>query len=303
MRKRRYAQAFKDAGMEREASALFDCQETELKAFCRNCGKAWWVINRCRTRICPLCSWQKAKERAAFLEAMSAGMKHPKMITVTMPTWTASPADGIRFIRRAFARLRRSALFKEVAGGAYQIELKPKEHGWHIHIHALLEAPFIPYQRLFSTWARILDRSHVEVDIRAATTPKEREYVCKYAAKSASFDAEIDTVVAWYKATKGQRLFGTFGKWYNATVESLNPELAKSEPPPSCPFCHAVKSVVLARDGPFLFEKEVWHKIAQTILDDEGDWRPLTAVKEILDGGKPCNPTNKTNSTKPPSLS
>jgi len=214
---------------------------------------------------------------------MSAGMPHPKMITLTMPRWTDDPKRGIQLIRKSFMKLRRSAFFKNVAGGAYQIELKWKNPGWHIHLHALIEAPFIPYQKLFSTWRTILGRRHVEVDIRAASTPKEREYVCKYAAKAGNFDADTEVIVKWYLATKGQRLFGTFGKWYNVTINQLDPKLGQPPPPPCCPFCHAEKSTMLARDGPFAYEPDAWRKIRETILDDQGYSRPLLSVLEILD--------------------
>jgi hypothetical protein len=206
------------------------------------------------------------------------------MITLTLPRWTQNPREGIKFIRRSFMQLRRSAFFKGVAGGAYQIELKPKHPGWHIHLHALIESPFMPYQKLFAAWRKILGRQHVEVDIRAAGTPKEREYICKYAAKSANFDANVDTVVEWYRATKGQRLFGTWGKWYNATLQELDPTLEKSRPPPACPFCHGEHCVMLARDGSFYYEPDAWRSIRNEIVDAEGYIRDIPGVKAILKG-------------------
>ena len=99
VRKRKYAKAFDDADMPDMTQALRDCEETQILVGCQHCGKSWYVTNRCRKRVCPLCSYRVAKERANFLKAMSAHMKFPKFLTLTMPLWQDVPQDGIKFLR------------------------------------------------------------------------------------------------------------------------------------------------------------------------------------------------------------
>jgi hypothetical protein len=213
LRKRAYADAFAARGYDDIARNLRTCEETESLVGCQHCGHSWWVTTRCRSRVCPLCSYHESKKRAKYLKAMTANMQHPKLVTLTIDLWQGDPREGIKYLRKQVTRMRRSTLFKSVRGGAYQIELKQKPEGWHIHIHLLLDAPFIPYQRLFSTWKAITQQRYVSTDIRSAKTPEAREYVVKYPSKSASFDTHPEAIVDWYEATKGMRLFATFGTW------------------------------------------------------------------------------------------
>jgi len=268
-RKHRYAEAFERAGLLKEAAVLHDCNETEIIAACSSCGHSWWVKFRCRTRVCPLCSYKVMLDRSQLLIALCRGMSHPKLLTLTMPTWTDDPKQGIKFLRASFQKLRRIKLMRKVVGGAYQIELKPKENGWHIHIHALLDAPYLPYQLIFNAWKTITGINAPQIDIRAASDPKAQVYVCKYAAKSVGFDSHPDVIVAWYLATKGQRLFGTFGKWYNKKLIDIAPELVPLRPPPSCPCCGAEKTMYMARDGPHIFGWETWKVIKATIAPND----------------------------------
>lgn len=286
LRKRRYAKVFEDAGYEELARKLYDCEETETKACCSHCGKSWWVINRCRQRVCPLCSYRVSVERAKFMEAMSEHMKFPKMLTLTMPLWKEDPREGIKFLREAFAKMRRHKLFDKVRGGAYQIEVKVKDGGFHIHMHILLDSPYLPYQKVFTAWKDLIGSGAPQIDIRACADAKARAYIVKYAAKSADFDSHPDTIVRWYYATKGQRLFATFGEWYNARIEDLDSEMEAWKPECVCKFCGETKTVFFARDGPFLFGHDMWKSLEPTLVDEQGLTRPITEIVRALNGDK-----------------
>ena len=159
------------------------------------------------------------------------------MLTLTMQRWTDVPRDGIVALKENFKKLRAHPLFARVKGGGFQIELVPKVDGWHIHLHAIIDAKFIPYQQLFSAWREILGTSYVNVDIRAANTPQEIAYVTKYATKTADFDASPQDLVDWYLATKGSRLWGTWGTFYNAEeLKAANLEMEKQFHK-TCPHC------------------------------------------------------------------
>ena len=214
-RKRRVSEAFHLEGEVAMAQHLSDCQEVMRQCICTDCCHVFYIQDRCRQRVCPLCSYKESLERGEWIERMCHHMQFPKLLTLTMPRWTDEPGAGIDYIRAAWNQLRTSACFDKVKGGVYQIELKPKSGGWHIHIHAILDCPFLPYQHIFSAWRGILGLPSVSIDIRAATTPAEQHYVAKYAAKSADYEGDIPQVVAWWRATKGKRLFATFGDWYN----------------------------------------------------------------------------------------
>ena len=292
-RKNAYADAFDAADMPDMAAKLRACQEREVLVCCKNCTHTFWVVNRCRQRTCPLCSFDVSKQRARFLQAMTREMKHPKMLTLTMKLWRGDPHEGIKYLRQAFSKLRRQKVFKNVVGGAYQIELKEKSGGWHIHMHILLESAYLPRQLVFSAWKKIVDQSYVSVDIRAARDEKAIAYVVKYAAKSASFDTSPQSIVAWYKATFGERLFATFGRWYNAKIEDLDDPNYEPPPEPVCPHCGEAHSLFLARDGPMIYGHEIWNSIESVMVPDGIDSRPIPGVGNCIAGEEPPAVTPK----------
>jgi len=150
-------------------------------------------------------------------------------------------------------------VFSKVVGGAYQIEVKIKDGHFHIHMHVILDCPFIHYTQIYKAWSDITGVAGVQVDIRAAKTKAQRAYIVKYTQKSAELRADGADVVEWYEAVKGSRLFGTFGEWFNYKLEDLlDPEEFKPAPPP-CPICGAENSALVVRDGPLIYGK-LWQE-------------------------------------------
>lgn len=281
-RKNKYAMSLENSGYSDLARKLRDCQETESLVCCTHCGASWWIVTKCRQRVCPLCSFEQSKERAHYLKAMTGHMQHPKLLTLTQPLVRTDPKEAIHFIRHSFAKLRKTKLFQPVVGGAYNIEVKPKEEGYHVHMHVLMDAPFLPYQRIFSAWKKILQTDCPQIDIRSATDEKARDYVAKYAAKGAGFDLDPDNVVRWYEATKGERLWATFGKWYNAKLADLDPDHTAPEPKATCPNCKAVGTVFYARDGPFIYGNQDWQVLRKYYQTGDDDQRPIEGAQEAI---------------------
>jgi hypothetical protein len=260
------ANAFARAGHDALAKQIHDCQSVQLLALCSACGAHWYVPYSCRKRVCPICSYKVSKKRAAFIQALTRNMKYPKMLTLTMPRWTGNPQAGIDTLRKHVNTLREHDLFKGVIGGAYQIELKAKPDGWHIHAHMIIDGPYIAQPRLFSVWRIITGIQVPQVDIRAADSDAAKEYVSKYAAKSAGFERNLDAVVDWYFATHNRRLFTTFGKWYNVKIEDLDDEALPQAKPFTCPQCNATGSCFYARDGPFIYGGQHWNDMQHSMI-------------------------------------
>lgn len=274
--KSKISSALIDAHHDTAGHNIGKCATTELLLICMNCTGKKYVVYHCQSRICPVCSWTISRDRAFYAEAMLRQMKYPKFVTLTMPRWTRDPRDGIKYLRKCFSKLREQKVWRGVRGGCYQIELKQKANGWHIHLHILMDAPFIPRQHLFTAWRDILGEGFVSVDVRACRTKEQRSYVTKYVAKAEDFKGDAEKVVAWYEATKGSRLFGTFGHWYNAKLEELlNPEEFKPFKP-CCEFCGDPGHMFFARDGPFIFGAKRWQ-------EESGSWmEDLPAEREIV---------------------
>lgn len=260
--KNHYASLFDNTDYDRIASTLRDCHQTRVLACCRACHGAWYVLHKCRQRVCPICSAKVFRTRAEFLRRAAAQCKHPKLITLTQPLVENHPREAITKIRDAFAKLRKTECWKSVTAGAYTIEVIPKPEGWHIHMHVLVNSEYIPYQKLWSTWGELIGHKVIQTDIRAADNKNAQQYLAKYCAKSVSMYLGDKTIVDWYRATKGQRLFVTFGSWYNKHLEEIDPQFVPFIPHCLCPHCKTEKTTFLARDGPMIFGHEFWNAAA-----------------------------------------
>lgn len=282
----RYAQEFEKQDWHELADKLKSCETTRTLCCCANCGKHWYVLTHCRHRICVLCSFKIAQERQKFLMYMTKGMQHPKLITLTMEAWTGEPRAGIKKLRDALTKLRRTQVWAMVKGGAYTIELIPKDDFWHIHVHLLVDAPFIPHQKLFSEWRECIQQHVPQVDIRSASSEKARKYIVKDASKNIVFYCDPEKIVDWFFATQNVRLFATFGTWYHAKIQEQLELEAFEEFEPACPFCGATHAVFYARDGPWTIGPEMWRDAFVPLLDKLPDQIPAEVV--ILDEPKPA---------------
>lgn len=257
-RKRRTAEAFRSKGYPEMARRLEDCQEVNRQIICIDCGHVHYVEDKCLQRVCPLCSYVQSRERGDYIVRMCRDMKFPKMMTLTMPRWKENPGEGIDYLRRCFNLLRISPCFKKVLGGVYQIELKPKVDGWHIHIHVILDSPYLPYQHIYTAWKSILGLPHADIDIKAAKTEREQIYVAKYASKAADYEGDIEKVVEWYEATKGHRLFASFGTWYNKEPEEATGDCTEPREAFACPYCGNTGSCVSGENIGFIVGKDAF---------------------------------------------
>lgn len=249
-------------GERKAAAALRECHTTEHLTGCTACGASWWVTTKCRSRICPICSWKTAQARARLIQNMIAGLKHPKFITLTMPRWGGDPGEGIRFLRKAFGRLRKSGAIPGLEGGCYSIEVVPKEDGWHIHMHLILDCSYIPQKKLIAAWGIALGMPSPSVDIRDAGSTDAAKYVAKYVTKSLNPKDGPEAFAKLYQAIAGVRLFSLFGKWYkNAPIMEMW-QMAKQKIQAKCPCCGELGTLFDVRCGRFVFGKE-WDSVSK----------------------------------------
>ena len=204
-------------------------------------------------------------------------------------------------LARQLEQLRREKVLSKVKGGAYSIELKYKEGGWHVHLHAIIDAPYVPYQRVFSAWRRLNNVDHVEVDIREAKSNEQRRYIAKYVAKNEAFEGTEKAIVEWYNATKGIRLFEVFGSFRAAAVQLRQTEREERDKHALCPNCKQQGTMCYARDGPFIYGED-WLTIQTTILDEDGDERPIKEIAAMMseeDSNKAKDKSTNTKGDKP----
>jgi hypothetical protein len=144
-------------------------------------------------------------------------MQNPKLLTLATVTQEALTRETVSTIRSAFQRLLHRSYFRErILGGLYVIEIKLGEAGWNIHLHALIDAPYLDQRTISNAWHQITGDSYI-VDIRRAFSARAGlRYILKYMLKPPVLNGRESV---YDHALKGTRLVQPFGVFYRAGKE------------------------------------------------------------------------------------
>lgn len=197
------------------ARSLQDCMTSAGAWCCKDCGAVTWHVNHCRQKLCAACGTQYAWARARIGRAITKRMKAPKFLTLTMRR-VPRLKDGMRKLRRAIVRFRHLKFIRErVKSGFYVIEAKPKEDGWHVHAHCVIDAPYLPQAILSKAWARCVRQDYGVTDIRRISSARVARYVVKYCGKPPRLDSWTDGQLQEYvQALHNTRMLSKFGEAY-----------------------------------------------------------------------------------------
>lgn len=253
------------AGMYKEAGRIAECCRKEILWLCKKCDHYEWREAACKRRWCAVCSRRIAAAWTKKVYAIIKTMKHPKMLTLTMPRRPyLKPA--LTEIREAWKRFRRMEKIKRrLLGGTYHVEIVDKPDGWHVHMHVLSDGPFLPVAILWDCWAKALGVPHANADIRAVSGRKGAAEVAKYVAKPQKLlQLAPDRLEEYIRAVAGTRLVSTFGAYFNKLDQILLAE--EPDAPRQCPQCHNVHCTYPARAGPWIFEPDEWTCIKQLLI-------------------------------------
>ena len=244
------------AGLPSQAARVRSCHETFRIFECRDCKTHHdretfpAVPSSCSHRLCPHCA---ARRAAKFFEEHYEGLKrikNPKLLTVTLKSVRRLSRKDFKRLTACFGRLRARKLFQWCQGGIYgsEVTYNPAK-GWHPHIHALIDAPYIPQAEIAAAWKEITGDSMV-VDIRQVKRGKKGlmkavEEVVKYPCKLDDFVDDPALVKEYLDAVAGVNLIYGFGSQYR--VRQRVPYR------PTCPVCGSINlasigTVVLSRD-------------------------------------------------------
>lgn len=213
----------------REALERSDAAQSRLDAW-DGCGRDAWVLrskddrNRlkvasstCKDRFCVPCANTRS---AAIGNRIRDRIPHTgiSFLTVTLADSELTLAEGLDKLIASFRTLRQWKRWKQcVDGGVAFIEIKwnDENNRWHPHLHAIMQAGYLPKAEIVDEWKRITKTAFI-VDIKR---PKNVEtvirYCTKYATKSLdqSFVANPDRLDEAITALKGRHLATTFGAW------------------------------------------------------------------------------------------
>jgi hypothetical protein len=190
---------------------------------------------RCHNRFCLLCQrayLRQVRERTITLIPPPRHLY--RFLTLTIP---AKPGrhlrDAIRNLRSSFRRLRETHVWqRHVVGGLYIIEAtRGTQEWWHAHLHAIIDARFMPLDQLQPAWAKAIDGPpHVHIEtVWNHVRSRVNNYLSKYLSKAFSNDIYDHPQVLedFVRALRGTRLCMPFGKWTgNAITAQAKQSLA-----------------------------------------------------------------------------
>lgn len=198
--------------------------------FCSQCGHAHKSPIFCGDRFCPVCSRPRAFRARSRLKQIIGLVHLPKgysfvHIVLTIPS-VAHPDNGHSTLLSSFRRLRQRSFWKRrVLGGACCIEVTGRPDNWHVHLHAIAVARWLPFALLRSAWSKVSPGSIVFL---AKIPPRvAANYLTKYFTLSDKNPVPLDLPACSFRSS---RLFQTFGVWHRFNLK------AKRVPLP-CPNC------------------------------------------------------------------
>lgn len=245
-----------------KARAVLQCGHTFNRYTCIYCHKHADFPLSCYLRLCPRCAVRRSLQFLARHHQAIKDTKRPKLLTLTLKSHKQLSAELLDKLNLYFAKLRRRTLWtNNVAGGMAGLELTHTNHGWHPHIHALIDSDYIPQPSISRAWKRITQGSYI-VDIREVTTSGGVYEVAKYIAKGRSFYDDPSLLHQFLDTTKGRRFFTTFGSYYgqpnhNETIQTPSEPrnrttfhwsiMERAMVPDACHFCG---NQVFSAEGP-----------------------------------------------------
>lgn len=209
--------------LHRMATQLLECCE-QAAVVEDDQGNIRITEKRCRSRLCVRCAKLRQRELLAKLAPRVKHFDAPKIVTLTTRSTRDIPLrEQLQRLGRLFRKLRQDPRWKSrVAGGFWGIECTySRKHGWHPHLHALVDSPYIPWQQLRQAWEQLVGE-HAGVDIRAVHSRQAAaKYVAEYVSKSSNLEQLQNTEIPeWALAVHGLRLIQTFGHLHKLRIEA-----------------------------------------------------------------------------------
>jgi len=219
------------------------------------CGLVSFEPYSCDFPLCPWCQHRRSDKARRKLAKAVGLLQEPMLITLNPPNLAEFTPGAVAALIKVFTALRREKVFKDVRGGVRSVETTYGRNGWNLHVHALVDSPWIAQypqwdiKRSNGRWLVVkkhpglareftiacqkfselqsprldFDRDNPDhwyfVDLRRADSGAVAEVV-KYIAKGSEVvGGGPGAVVAFLGAIKGRRMIQPFGSLYDVDLE------------------------------------------------------------------------------------
>jgi hypothetical protein len=209
------AAKLRHAGLADRAAKLEECHTRRTFAQCDGCHTVKVFLNRCDLNYCPQCQPRLAHRRSESLRWWIREAAQAKHVVLTVRNSAAITKNYLRWIKKCFSRLRRRKFADNWEGGFYSLEITNEGKGWHVHLHALVNARWIDAPTLAREWADIVGQDFAIVHVEDAREETYLKEVAKYCVKGSQLAGWSHVEVAdFVMSLEGVRTFGVFGSLY-----------------------------------------------------------------------------------------
>lgn len=224
-----------DAGFVAEATKLDACHTKQSFAVCADCSRTTAFFNRCEQRHCPMCAHRLARERRDSIEFWTHEISQPKHVVLTVRNSDAIDKARVRWFKACFAKLRRTAGAANWRGGMWSLEVTNEGRGWHLHLHALVDADWIGVEWLKEAWSRLVGQDIVIVKVKDCRGEQYLKEVAKYVVKGSQLAGwDSRQIGQFIRAFDGERTFGVFGTLFKRRAEWSAFKAASQGEKPAC---------------------------------------------------------------------
>jgi hypothetical protein len=203
------------SGASELALSLENCHSTYTIQVCGRCNTVMKFPNRCDRLWCPECQPRLQREREKAVAWWAAEITQPKHVVLTVKNVNDFSKAHVLEFKSWFTKLRRSKFCRNWVGGFYSIEVTNEGTGWHLHLHALVEAKWIDSIGLSEAWSKATNGMGRIVKVKDARGKDYLHEVTKYVAKGSQLAAwSGQNTLRFIQAFDSVRTFGVFGKLY-----------------------------------------------------------------------------------------
>lgn len=214
------ASKLREAGRHAQADKLEHCHSHYTVAVCSGCRTVRRFPNRCDQFYCAECQPRLANDRRKAVEWWTNEVRQPKHIVLTVKNVPDLTRDHVQQFRKWFTNLRRSKFAEKWRGGFYSIEVTNEGRGWHLHLHALIDAQWIDAIELGQQWTKVTAGYGRIVKVKDARQTNYLREVTKYCVKGVQLAAwSPSEITTFIDAFEGVRTFGVFGSLYGARTK------------------------------------------------------------------------------------
>lgn len=179
------------------------------------CGANIFIPASCDVRACRHCGKARTAREVARYSDGIAGFHRPALLTLTVPNVETVDelCKALETLTKGFERLRRHKEWPKAARGVWSLEITwSEDKGYHPHIHAVCDFPWVNFEWLNAAWEELTGAKH-RPDVTRPRSQEERDRLpwegMKYVTKA--WELPPDVLRTLLAVLGRRRLFNSFG--------------------------------------------------------------------------------------------